>query len=279
MGNNFKQIYAGEISLAPNMAKANQYTGFSMKQAVSQLQDVAMAGLHESPFGQNYHSGPVFANGKVTEGKNRSPLRETVAAHSLLTEALFERALIENYGPDFGEPGAKVQKTEDGYTYREAIEAVKVYCLTSTQADKDESEKKLFYSKYAGNYNRGISFAQQIIKLVESVDSPETPTAKMLKLADRTASIFMSLTKDRKNESDLITRGHPLLTEEERGALIKLPNFAGSSVKVSQFLLYKYFKMDKLTLLDDTGFFTAIIIAYVLNVSGTWPLWREEDYM
>lgn len=267
----FKQIYAGEQSLAPNMNKDKQYSAFSLRQTIGQISDIATAGLTKVLFSENYNSNPLL---------EKNPILETVAAHTEITVALFERALIEKYGEDFGEPDAKVKRTEDGYSYREAMEAARIYSLPQIQGEKGdaEEEKTLYYGKYAGGYGRGAIFAQNVIKLTSFIDKPETATEKMLYLADRTAYIFMELTKERRNDPSTISRGHSKLTEKERQALVRLPAHTGSNVKLSQFLLYKYFKLDKLTLLDDTGFFTAVIIAHSLNIIGFWPSWREDDY-
>ncbi len=266
MSSSFKTIYAGEQSLAPNMGKAKQYTSFSLKQSISQLVDIANSGCIKIPFTQNYVSKPLLEKNEILE---------SIAAHTELTTALFERALIEAYGEDFGEPGAKNQRTEDGYSYREAMEAARIYNLYKVQKD----DKKLFYGRYVGGYGRGAAFGQQVIKLTVSIgETPTTATEKMLLLADRTATIFLALTKDRRNEPGTISRGHPWLSDEEKDALKKLPLYVKSDVQVSQYLLYKFFKIDKLTLLDDTGYFTAIIIAYTLNIVGYWPSWREDDY-
>lgn len=265
MSSSFKQIYAGEIMLAPNMSSAKQYTGFALRQTIGQLSDIATSGLTKAPFAQNYSSNPLLEKNQILE---------TTAAHIELAVTIFERALIEYYGEDFGEPDAKKQRTDDGYSYREAVEAARVYSLSNIQT----GDRKLYYGKYVGGYSRGANFAQKIVRLTDSIDSPTTITEKMLLLADRTATIFMALTKDRRNESDTILRGNSKLNADEKAALMKLPLHTGNSVKVSQFLLYKFFKIDKLTLLDDTGFFTAVIISYVLNVVGFWPAWREDDY-
>lgn len=266
----FKSIYASEVALAKNMANAKGYTGFSLRQTISQLNDIASSGQRRAAFSENYSLNPL---------KEKEPYVESIAAHSALTEAFFERALIEYYGEDFGEPNAKKQKTEDGYSYREAMEAARIYSLHQIQGDKSANEEEpIFYGKYVGGYGRGALFAQNVVKLLESKKNPTTQTEKMLYLAANAATIFYALSRDRNNDGFVIERGHPWLNDKEKAALIKLPTHTGNHVKVSQFLLYKYFKMDQLTLLDDTGFFTAIIIQYTLNVYGFWPAWREDDY-
>jgi hypothetical protein len=39
-----------------------------------------------------------------------------------------------------------------------------------------------------------------------------------------------------------------------------------------------YFKMRELEQYDDTGYFTALIVAYTLAVNGHWYIWRDHDY-
>ena len=264
--NSFKEIMAGELKLAPNMK--NQYSSFSLKRIIGQLQDIISASITKCPFGQNYCYDPL--------NKKATPITETVIAHTALTTTLFEKALLDCYGADFGEPNAKHTKTDDGYSYREAMEAAKVYSLSELKAS-DEGEKKLFLSRYIGYHDRGIEFAQHVLKLASGETT--TDTAKALLLADRTATIFMALARDRINEPSLLQRSDGRLNADEKQILMQLPAYVGNSVKVSQLLLYKFFKTEELTKIDDTGLFTAIIITQTLNANGTWPSWRLEDYM
>lgn len=286
--NSFNKIFTAETSLNQNMAGAN-VSSFTMKQAIVQLQDIAASGIARNPFEQNYTDAEITSQ----KTPSRTPV-VTIAAHSALSLSIFERALISHYGADFGEPNTKTDRTEDGYTYREAMEAARIYNLPRLKVKEDSRE--IYLSKYIGGYGRGVEFAQHVLqlagsseKLANSLSGPAnssenlvgtaSATEKMLYLADRTSTIFMALYLDMTNRSGVISRGNPLLTDGERTILRSLPSYVGSGVKTSQFLAYKYLKTDNLPSLDDTGYFTALIIAYTLNVNGTWYHWREEDYV
>ena len=42
--------------------------------------------------------------------------------------------------------------------------------------------------------------------------------------------------------------------------------------------LSPYLQMRKLVQYDDTGFFTALIVMYTLQIHNYWYSWREADY-
>lgn len=262
-----------------------------LSQQIYQLVEVAKNSLVPRSYIKKYGLSDTEEYAIARDSKKIPILHESVAAHTNLLCALVDRAITLTYGPDFGEPGCDFERTSDGYTYREIMEAIRLHDLPENDIGDipddgsfNEEEKSLLeleyykeriYSKYAG---RDYFFKHRVFKLIEDMHSKKQSTGRLLYVADKTAAILMALVYDSLGLMPTIDGSMPELSRKDV-AEIGLCDFEyNGHYKASEIWTIDFFHIRKINELDDTNFFTAIIVLYTLIVNGRWYDWREDDY-
>ncbi len=216
---------------------------------------------------------------------------ESVGAHTNLMAALIDRALCYYYGPDFGEPGSEWAHTEDNFSYRDIMEAVRIHDLPenkigdwpdngSSDPNKKAKLERLYLREFSQGYDlRNSHVGHQAIRLFELMDVESSVTGRLLKLADKTAALFITLCYDSAGAAPLIHISDPKLSERDRQEMQMCDYNKAGYHKASEMWAIDHFCIRKFCDLDDDSFFTAIIVMYTLMVNGKWYSWREKDYL
>ena len=217
---------------------------------------------------------------------------ESVAAHTNLVSALVDSALIYEYGPDFGQPGSEWPLTIDGFSYREIMETVRLHDLPENEmgdapdngardeAKKEAEENEYFYS-YTESYPvRDTDFKQGVRRLMLAMQDRNSPTGRLLYLADKTAAILATLAYDQRGYSPMMSVGEPSASPRDLEEM-KMCDFSTENglCKASEMWTIDHFHIRRIIDLDDTGFFTAVVVMGTLMTNGRWYDWREKDYL
>ena len=172
---------------------------------------------------------------------------ESVAAHTNLCMTILDRCLSYMYGPDMDLP--------DVYTYRELMEALRRHDLPENIIgdipDNGEAENsgkratEITYFNAFASYSplREHFFEENVNRLLPLMHP------KSRKISGRDFA-EMQICDDKVN----------------------------GCYRASEMWAIDYFKMRELEQYDDTGYFTALIVAYTLAVNGRWYIWRDHDY-
>ena len=217
---------------------------------------------------------------------------ESVSAHTNLMLAMIDRALVYTYG-------AEIQCTEDGYTYREIMEAARRHDLPENvtgdihdDGDRDEDAKIQAEQKFQREFsslspNREMDSEPKVLRLLIEMEEKSSPTGKLLYTADKAAAPIMALCYDDLKLPPLRYERDEFMTQRDRKE-VKLCDrekvLSGNhrSVKkayyASEMWTMDFLKMRELVQYDETGFFTALIVMYTLQVHDHWYSWRETDY-
>ena len=225
-------------------------------------------------------------------GLSEDPLtNESVSAHTNLVLALVEEALDYYYGKDFGEPGSKWARTIDGYTRREIMEAARMHDLPENVSgdvpdngnrdneakDREEAE---FYYNYTRSYTRGkTKFGDNVLSLLLQMRNPNSPTGRLLYMADKTAALLITLQYDEVSLPPTMDYNNPLASERDKKEMELCDYKENDKYRASEMWAIDYFKMRRISDQDDYGFFTAIVVMRTLEVNGKWYSWREKDYI
>lgn len=216
---------------------------------------------------------------------------ESIGAHTNLVMALVDRALSYYYGPDFGEPTSKWQYTTDGYSYREIMEAVRIHDLPenrigdwpdngSTNKNKKTRLEQRYFKRFTRTYPPNEDkLVGSAMELFRKMDDPLSRTGRLLKLADKTAALIITLCYDDANASPIIYVSDPNLSARDSKEIEMCDWNRAGYHKASEMWTIDHFRIRKFIYLDDDNFFTAIIVMYTLMVNhGKWYSWREKDY-
>lgn len=215
---------------------------------------------------------------------------ESVSAHANLMMALVDRALACSYGSDFGEPDGAYPRTSDGYSYREIMEAIRLHDLPENDigdwpdnGSRDELAKQkmeeTYFTRFADKYPlREVDFKRRVLELLRKMDDAKSTTGRLLKVADKTAATFIVLTYDGTGQSPLMHVDDPNASGRDHEEMALCDWEKDGYHRASEMWTIDHFRIRKFTELDDTGFFTALIVMYTLMVHGRWYNWREQDY-
>ena len=218
---------------------------------------------------------------------------ESVSAHTNLMLGMLDYALDYIYGIDF-------RYTEDGYTCREVREAARRHDLpenitsdTPDNENRDEEAKISIEQELQGKYSSlspkyKEEFESKVLRLLAEMEGRTSPTGKLLKTADKAAAVIIALCYDdlklplhRYNRDKYMTKqdaekikycDRETILATGRGHNIKKAYYTSELWSLDYFKTRDHFQY------DETGFFTALIVMYTLQVHGYWYSWREADY-
>lgn len=214
---------------------------------------------------------------------------ESDGAHTNLLAAIVDRALCYRYGACFN-------YTEDGYSYREVMEAIRRHDLPENitgdipdDGNRDESAKTTDDFAYWCDYgwlspSREVESELKIGCLLSEMEGKTSPTGKLIYVADKAAAIFITLYYDSIgltphkliNASDLTERD---IAEMALCEMVIIGKEGIESCLASEMWTLDFFKMRSIADYDDTGFFTALVVMYTLQAHhDKWYYWREQEY-
>ena len=126
---------------------------------------------------------------------------ESDGAHVNLMSAMVDRAFSWYYGPS-------TLYTDDGYSYREIMEAIRRHDLPENvigdipdDGNRDEASKLLAEETYhqefsAKSPSRELEFERKVHRLLEEIVGKTSPTGKLIYVADKVSAIIMTLFYD-----------------------------------------------------------------------------------
>ena len=220
---------------------------------------------------------------------------ESVSAHTLLLEALVDRFLLFEYGPDF-------IRTNDGISYREIMEAARRHDLpeliigdqpdNGNRDNKGLAKKEHQYWRIFSNLplkhetegkkaeSEKVESEERINYLLRDMQARYSLIGRTLFIADKIALIIMALCCDMKDISPTMQLSYTDVSDNERLDMQncdycdKNGRFLGSEMWTVD-----YFKTRELYKYDDLGFFTAFIVMATLAAHNNhWYHWRKKDY-
>ena len=216
---------------------------------------------------------------------------ESVSAHTNLLRALLDRYLSYKYGVDFGKPGGENAYTIDGFSYREIMEAATLHDLPENDIgdipdngahDKEDKrrQEKEYIQDFAKKYpEREKNFCQHVTALFYLMDDLNSPTGSIMRVADKTAAVFMALTYDAAGMPPLIAYDNPRVSDRDREEMSLCDTKEGNFYYGSEMWTIDLLQIRKFVNLDESNFFLSLIVMYTLMVKGHWYNWRERNYL
>ena len=204
--------------------------------------------------------------------------------------AMVDRAIEAYYGADFGEPDGAHPRTADGWSHKEIIEAIRNHDLPENitgdlpdNSSRNEAAKtaaeNAYYKEFIAKYPHDQQhFAARAIELIEHMGRCDTPTGRLLKVADKCSAIFITLTYNSVGRTPMMHLYDPKASQRDIEEMRECDYVQDGFRKASEMWTLDHFTKRKTILYDDTGFFTAIIVMYTLMVEGKWYSWRERTY-
>ena len=162
---------------------------------------------------------------------SRKIAHESVAAHTLLVTTLVDRALRHYYGPNFNsrDPSCEWPITHDGFSYPEIMETIRIHDLPENDIGDipdngscDPSRKRALEHTYLNQFSETYpeherSRAHQAYELFNKIKprDPSSNTGNIIYLADKAASIIITLCYDAAKMSPRIHEDDPTLSERD----------------------------------------------------------------
>ena len=208
---------------------------------------------------------------------------ESVAAHTNLCLAILDRCLSYLYGADIDLP--------DRYSYRELMEVLRRHDLPENQIgdipDNGEAENSGKRSTEIAYFDAFSSYSpmrehfceENINQLLNEMEDKSSFFGKLLYLTDKTSAIFITLWHDKVGRHPLMHPRSRKISGRDFAEMQLCDDKINGCYRASEMWTIDYFKMRELEQYDDTGYFTALIVAYTLEVNGRWYIWREQDYI
>ena len=212
---------------------------------------------------------------------------ESDGAHTNLMSALIDRFWQYYYGPD-------AHYAEDGYSYRDLIEATRRHDLPENDTgdipdngNRDEYAKSFQEHGYQRQFaqlspSRSTDSEKRIRRALLEMEGKTSLSGKLLYIADKSAALIMALCYDSLGQPPYRSDTDPCITEREQQELglcdYQVSKVSSPACFTSEMWTMDYFQMRKLVQYDDTGFFTALIVMYTLQIHNYWYSWREADY-
>ena len=219
----------------------------------------------------------------LTDPEARTTL-ESDGGHTNLMSAIVDHALTYRYGP-------YLRFTEDGYTYREVMEAVRRHDLPENETGdipddgardeeakiKADTEYQLKFSQLSPSRERESE--KRIRGLLAEMDGRSSPTGKLLYLADKVSAVIAVLACDAFGQYPAKHITTDDLTNRDIAEMrLCDTEIAYHAYLASEMWTIDYFKARRLVKYDEIGFFTALIVMFTLQIHGRWYYWREADY-
>ena len=219
----------------------------------------------------------------LTDPEARTTL-ESDGGHTNLMSAIVDRALAYRYGP-------YLRFTEDGYTYREVMEAVRRHDLPENETGdipddgaRDEAAKSEFDTAYQLKFSqlspsRECESEKRIRGLLAEMDGRSSPTGKLIYLADKVSAIIAVLACDAQEQYPAKRVLADNLTNRDIAEMrLCDTEIAYHAYLASEMWTIDYFKSRRLVKYDEIGFFTALLVMFTLQIHGRWYNWRAADY-
>lgn len=217
---------------------------------------------------------------------------ESVGAHTNLASAIADKALSYYY-PDFGNPNSSFIRTIDGYSYREIMETIRIHDLPETKLGDlpdngsiDRTSKSIAERAFMEDYNEfypahetvlGEKALELFYKMENSKES--NSTSKLLHLSDKISAVIITLQYDRIKHSPVIHEEDKAASKRDQFAMLMCDWSEKGYHKASEMWTIDFLHIRELNKLDETGFFTALLVMITLIVNnGKWYEWREKDY-
>lgn len=218
---------------------------------------------------------------------------ESVAAHTNLMNTLVTHALDYTYGgQEFGMANG-LQTTVDGYTYREIVEATRMHDLPENEIGdipdngaRDETKKVQdefrYFQRYLDSYVRESDsrFRCRVLDLLQHMYNQDSPTGKLLFLADKVSAFIATLCLDRFIKMPMMNRYSSEASERDQ---LEMSNcdyvYNGAYFSASEMWTMDFLAIRKTVELDETMFFTAVLVMATILSHGEWYSWRNRDYI
>lgn len=268
----YQQIIAEEAKLSFSTWDVPEAT--EIWNATQQIAEYITSGTVPRSYIWNYH---------VSDVEPRS-LYESVAAHTNLMAAIADLALCYRYGPYF-------QYTNDGYTYREIMEAIRRHDLPENvtgdipdDGARDDFAKSDDDTAYQLNFSqlapsRNAESERKVRRLLQEMDGKTSPTGKLIYLADKVSAVLAVLYYDSiaKWPHKLVTEDNITLRDIEEMRLCDF-EYERNGYLASEMWAIDYFETRRLVRYDDIGYITALLVMFTLQVRRQWYSWRESKY-
>ena len=211
---------------------------------------------------------------------------ESVGAHTNLVGAIAEEAMDFFYGHGFG----YTERTIDGYLYQDVIDAIHAHDLAELKYgdladngshDKDSKfESELLYlQKYLETYPMAVRHEKTaILKLFKEMETQSSHTGKVIYLADKAAALIATLYLDSIKCSPMIRMSSSYASDRDKSEMRSCDRSYDGAYKASEMWAVDYFVERKIVDIDESLFFTALIVMMTLIVNGRWYNWREKFY-
>lgn len=274
----YNRIVSHEINFRRDRKKTPNLSAEEIYRLTLQLAEIAKSSLLPRSYIENY-------------GLNAgSTAFESVGAHTNLVMALADRALSFYYGSDFGN-GGEYNITKDGYSYREIMETIRIHDLPENKigdwpdnGSTDKKEKSALEQEYLEDFSEKYPIWDSCLKrhtlrLFGLMESPYSPTGRLIYLADKTAALLMALCYDSVGQPPMIHGNSPDLSERDCREIAMCDFRENNFFKASEMWAIDFLHIRQFNRLDDSCFFTAILVMYTLLVNGKWYSWREDDYI
>lgn len=215
-----------------------------------------------------------------------SEVFESVSSHTNLLMALVDQALTFQYGSDF-------TITNDGFTYREIMEAIRRHDLPENsfgdQPDNGERDNQTL-NRYENSYWRQFSafsspnrsrFESRVNTLLIAMREQVTETGRLLHVADKAAAVFMALCCDEKQKIPVMEPDSTVASKAEQAEMELCENTLLSNellvCRASEMWTIDFFNR-QFNEMDHTGFFTSLIMMKTIMVYNKWYNWRKNIY-
>lgn len=207
---------------------------------------------------------------------------ESVAAHTNLCLAMLDRCLSYIYGPDMDLP--------DTYSYRELMEALRRHDLPENvigdipdNGEAENSGKRTTEAAYFNAYSsysplREHFFEENVNSLLNKMEDKSSFFGKLLYVTDKASALFITLWHDKAGRPPVMHPNSRKISGRDLSEMQMCDEKVNGGYRASEMWAIDYFRMRELLQYDDTGYYTALIVAYTLEVNGRWYIWREQDY-
>ena len=208
---------------------------------------------------------------------------ESVAAHTNLCMAMLDRCLSYMYGPDIDLP--------DAYSYRELMEVIRRHDLPENQIgdipdngeaeNSDKRDAEIAYFKAYSNYSpmREHFVEENVRKLLNEMEDKSSFFGRLLYVTDKASALFITLWHDKVGRHPIMRPNSRQKSGRDITEMQLCDDKVNGGYRASEMWAIDFFKERKLVQYDDTGYFTALIVAYTLEINDRWYIWREYDYV
>ena len=207
----------------------------------------------------------------------------SVAAHTYIMETVLDSAI--NFCCD-----EDATYYTFGYSYRVLMEAARRHDLPELETgdipdngDRDDVAKNEEEREYHVRYRclappREKEFEEKVKEVLAQMAAQSSLAGRLLYLADKISAIPETLAYDMAGLSPVKYWNDDDISNHDREIMSFCTCHGTGAYKASEVWTASYIKRG-LTKMDDTGFFTAMMVMITLIANkGEWYGWREKDY-